>query len=240
MALMALMALIMKKIIGVTPLWDESKGSIWMLPNYVDAIRESGALPIIFPLKASEEDIIQLCDMCDGFLLTGGEDVDPAIYGEAMSDCCGVPNSDRDIMEGVILDYAIANDRPLLGICRGIQFINAYLGGRLYQDLPTEYESDQNHQMCAPYDREWHGVKIIEGTPLAKLIDKREIKVNSYHHQAIRTLAPTLEAMAISDDGLIEGVYMPSKSNILAVQWHPELSFYTQELSRTIFAQLLR
>ncbi|MFR9651818.1 MAG: gamma-glutamyl-gamma-aminobutyrate hydrolase family protein, partial [Rikenellaceae bacterium] len=197
------------------------------------------ALPIIFPLKASHEDIIQLCDMCDGFLFTGGEDVNPTIYGEAKRERCGVPNEDRDSMERVILDYAIANDKPLLGICRGIQIINALLGGTLYQDLPTEYDSEQNHQMDAPYDREWHRARITEDTPLAALSESLDIAVNSYHHQAIRTLAPTLKAMAISEDGLIEAIYMPTKSNIIAVQWHPELSFHTQELSRKIFALLL-
>ena len=152
----------MKPIIGVTPLWDGERESIWMLPGYVDAIRECGGVPIIFPLKANEDDLRQLCELCDGFLLTGGDDVDPSLYGASKSEKCGSSCADRDYMERVVFDYAVTHDLPLFGICRGIQIINAFCGGTLYQDLPTEH-GGVSHQMTPPYDSEWHRVTIAEG-----------------------------------------------------------------------------
>lgn len=221
------------------PLWDDKLESIWMLPGYMDAIRESGGLPMIFPLEASRQDLLQLCELCDGFLLTGGHDISPALYSQLAVKECGLPNEQRDFLEGVVFEYALEKDKPVLGICRGIQIINALCGGTLYQDLPSQYDhilniDHVNHQMTPPYDKPCHRVRLVEGTPLAELLGEAEIAVNSYHHQAIRYLAPSLEAMAISEDGLVEAVYMPSRRFVAAVQWHPEFSFGSDANSRKL------
>ncbi len=228
-----------KPIIGVVPLWDDDRASIWMIPGYMDLIRESGGVPIILPLTIDSTDLMQVCQMCDGFLLTGGHDVDPAIYGEIACDRCGVANRERDLLEHEIFNYAMQYDIPLLGVCRGIQFINAICGGTLYQDLPTEHLSvgDSgyiNHQMDAPYDRPWHRVNIISETPLSTMVKRESLMVNSYHHQAIKSLAPSLCAMALSDDGLVEAIYHPNKRFIQAVQWHPELNYQCEDSSRLL------
>ncbi|MFI3282716.1 MAG: gamma-glutamyl-gamma-aminobutyrate hydrolase family protein [Rikenellaceae bacterium] len=233
-----------KPIIGVTPLWDDDKSSIWMLPGYMDAIRESGGVAIILPLVASKGDIAQVCDMCDGFLLTGGHDISPSMYGSEQTKECGTPNIDRDNLEREVFNYAIERDLPVLGICRGIQIINALCGGTLYQDLVSEHiyigiKPEINHQMTPPYDQVWHKVKVIENTPLHKITELQQMGVNSYHHQAIKTLAPTLEAMAVAEDGIIEAVWMPSKSFVMAVQWHPEFSFLSSKESRNIVASFI-
>ena len=124
-------------LIGVLPLWDDEKNSLWMLPGYFDGIRQAGGLPIMLPLTVEPQDIAQLATLCDGFLFTGGHDVSPALYGETPINesiaCC----PKRDAMETILLREALRLDKPVLGICRGIQFINAALGGTLYQDLPT-------------------------------------------------------------------------------------------------------
>lgn len=225
----------MKPIIGVMPLWDDEKESIWMLPGYLDGIKEAGGLPIIFPLTDDEQEIVQLCNLCSGFLFTGGHDVGAEVYKEealpGMVDSCEA----RDKLEQQVLEIAIADDLPVLGICRGIQFINASLGGSLYQDLPTQHPSDTEHHMTAPYDTEIHKVKIYDDTPLRKLLQEEEIGVNSYHHQAVKVLSPKLVAMAESEDGLIEAVYMPGKKFLWALQWHPEFSYKVDEKSRKIF-----
>ena len=106
-------------------------------------------------------------------------------------------------MEQALLHLALERDLPVLGICRGIQFLNAVLGGTLYQDLPTEHPSQTQHHMTPPYDRAVHTVTIQPGTPLAELLGTEHIGVNSYHHQAVKTLAPCLTEMAWSEDGLI-------------------------------------
>lgn len=225
----------MRPVIGVMPLWDEGKDSIWMLPGYLEGIREAGGLPVIFPMTTDEEEIRQLCGMCSGFLLTGGHDVGTELYGEealpGMVDSC----STRDVMEKQVLEIAIAEDKAVLGICRGIQFLNAALGGTLYQDLPTQHPSDTEHHMTAPYDREIHRVRIFRETPLYELLGEEEIGVNSYHHQAVKVLSDDLRAMAESEDGLIEAAYMPDRRYIQAVQWHPEFSHKVDERSRKIF-----
>lgn len=231
----------MKPTIGVTPLWDDEKSSLWMLPGYLDVIREAGGIPIIFPLNIVQEDLIQLCELCDGFILTGGHDVSPALYGQQPSAECGAANHLRDSLESVIFDFATTRDLPLLGICRGIQIVNVLCGGSLYQDLPSEHKHPKraNHQMTPPYDKPCHRVNIIENTPLAELIRERVIEVNSYHHQAIKALSPQLRAMAISEDDLVEAVYMEGKHFVQALQWHPEFNHHCDENSRKIVAAFI-
>ena len=229
----------MKPIIGVMPLWDDDKESIWMLPGYMDGIKEAGGLPIIFPMTTDEEEIKQLCDMCTGFLFTGGHDVSTELYHEnpvpGMVDSCRT----RDDMELQVLDIAVKQDKAVLGICRGIQFINAALGGSLYQDLPSQRPSAVEHHMTAPYDRTAHRVKISKDSPLYKILGKEELGVNSYHHQAVKALSPLLREMAVSEDELIEAVYMPGKKYIVALQWHPEFSYKVDESSRKIFESFI-
>ena len=224
-----------KPLIGVMPLWDEGKKSIWMLPGYLEGIQEAGGTPVIFPLTEDREELEQLCSLCNGFLITGGQDEDPAIYGETpipqMGEICTV----LDQMERQVLEYVIKEDKAVLGICRGIQYLNAMLGGSLYQDLNVQHPSKTEHHMEPPYDRVIHQVQIIDGTPLHQLLQVTELGVNSYHHQAVKTLAPSLTVMAESEDGLVEAVCMPEKTYVWAVQWHPELSYQTDKYSRKIF-----
>ena len=124
----------------------------------------------------------------------------------------------------------------MLGICRGIQFLNVYLGGTLYQDLPTEHPSAAEHHQKPPYDAPVHSVTLVPARPLYQLLGKYELAVNSLHHQAIRKLAPTLQVMALSEDGIPEAICLPGKKFVWAVQWHPEFSFPVNADSRKIFA----
>ena len=225
----------MKPIIGIMPLWDDEKESFWMLPGYMDGVKAAGGLPIMLPMTDDADEIEQLSEMCDGFLFTGGQDVSPSIYGEEPLDGLVGTCRARDNMELKVLETAIAKDIPVLGICRGIQFINAALGGSLYQDLPSQYESQTEHHMEAPYDREVHKVDIIKDSPLQELLKKDVLGVNSYHHQAVRNLAPDLIEMARSEDGLTEAVYRPQSCYLWAFQWHPELSYRVDENSMKIF-----
>lgn len=224
-----------KPVIGVMPLWDEGKQSYWMLPGYVDGIVEAGGLPVMLPLVKDPADAEQLVQSCDGLLFTGGDDVDPAVYGEAPIAQLGGVCRRRDLMEKMAVDCAVREDKAVLGICRGIQIINAALGGTLYQDLPTQHGSEINHHMDSPYDRAQHEVKIAEGTPLHSLLKADTIGVNSMHHQAVKDLAPGLSAMAVAPDGIVEALYRPESRFMWAVQWHPECFFRKDENSRRIF-----
>lgn len=227
----------MKPIIGVIPLFDEEKDSIWMVPGYMEGIRMAGGIPIILPLRAEDDEITAVADLCKGFLFTGGHDVDPALYGAVKSEKCGPANHDRDLLEQKIFAHALHKDKPVFGICRGIQLINVLCGGTLYQDIPTEYVGSKavEHHMQPPYDVPCHQVEIIEDTPLGEMLERPVIAVNSYHHQAIRELAQNLRPMAISEDGLVEAVYMPDRKFIQAVQWHPEFIYQADEDACRLF-----
>lgn len=223
-----------KHIIGIVPLVDEERESYWMLPGYMEGILAAGGLPVMLPLTADPALLDELARQCGGFLFTGGQDVSPALYGEPHLPQCGECCPARDRMERALLERALAADRPVLGICRGIQFINVVLGGTLYQDIPTQFATRLEHHQAPPYERPVHEVELKAGAPLAELLKKERIAVNSYHHQAVKTLAPGLREMARAADGLIEGVFMPDRRFVWAVQWHPEFSYRADENSRRI------
>ena len=224
-----------RPVIGIIPLVDDQRESFWMLPGYMNGITEAGGLPVMLPLTDDSEQIRQIAGFCSAFLLTGGHDVSPSLYGETALPECGERSPERDAMEELLLNEAIHRNMPVFCICRGIQLINAALGGTLYQDLPTQRPSPVAHTMTAPYDRAVHKVSVIRDTPLYSILKTPEIGVNSYHHQAIKDLSPRLNPMAVAEDGLIEGVYMPDKRFICAVQWHPEFSYQTDPNSKSLF-----
>lgn len=229
-----------KPIIGLIPLVDDERESYWMLPGYMEGVRAAGGIPVMLPLTEDLEELAQLNGMCDGYLLTGGHDVSPLLHGEQPLAECGAVSERRDGMERIILDTAIEEDKAVLGICRGIQFMNAALGGTLYQDIPTQRAEYVEHHQNGHYDEPIHMNYIEEGTPLRELLGTPELAVNSYHHQAVKTLAPKLSMMACSEDGLVEAVYMPDKRFIWGVQWHPEFSYKTDETSMKIFEAFVR
>ena len=230
----------MKPLIGIVPLFDETKDSLWMLPGYMDGIVAAGGVPLMLPLTEDTEMIKQLLGTVQGILLTGGHDVDPAVYGEEPISECGIPCKERDRMEGILLGQALSLDMPVLGICRGIQFLNAFLGGSLYQDLPSGHPSSIEHHQSPPYDVPVHEVSILKDSPLFDLLKTETLPVNSYHHQAIKHKSDRLRTMAVSTDGLIEAVDMPDKKFVWAFQWHPEFSYLKDESSRKIFEEFVR
>ena len=228
-----------KPIIGVMPLVDTEKDSYWMLPGYMNGISQAGGIPVMLPLTNDENDVTKLASMCDGFLFTGGQDVNPGIYNEEKRAVCGECSDARDIMDTMFFLEALKNDKPCLGICRGLQFFNAVLGGTLYQDLPVDKPSNIIHHQNHPYNKPCHEVRILPGTPLEKLIKKINLPVNSLHHQGIKDLAEGIMPMAFAPDGLIEAICVPTQKFIWAVQWHPEFNFEEDEASRAVFTALI-
>jgi putative glutamine amidotransferase len=226
-----------RPVLGVVPLWDEQKDSLWMLPGYMDGITRAGGVPFILPLSTDQAVLRQLAGLCDGFLFTGGQDVYPGLYGADVSPLCGPICEMRDLMEKTLFSIAVAEqNKPALGICRGIQIFNVLLGGTLYQDIPAQLpQSVLMHQQPPPYDQPAHQVNIEPGSPLHELLGVNTLAVNSSHHQGIAGLSPKLTPMARAGDGLIEAVYMKEKAFVWAVQWHPEMSL-AEESSGKIFS----
>lgn len=224
-----------KPVIGILPLIDTEKESYWMLPGYVEGVKEAGGLPVILTFTKEQDDAKEMAQLCDGFIFTGGHDVSPEIYGEEKLPECAEISIERDTVEKLLLKEVLDMDKPVLGICRGLQFINAALGGTLYQDLKTYFPTDVIHRQKAPYDVPVHNVKIEEGTPFRDLFGKEEIEVNSCHHQAIKKLSDKAIVMAKAPDGLIEAFYLPDKKFVWATQWHPEYLHKVDENSKKIF-----
>lgn len=228
-----------RPIIGVMPLIDYERSSYWLVPGYMQGIIEAGGIPVMLPLTDDIQILNQISEKCGGFLFTGGQDVSPELYGEEPLPQCGESSSERDSMEKIILNRAIKLDKPVLGICRGIQLINAVLGGTLYQDLPSQMNSDLEHHQKPPYDKPIHNVAIIKSTPLHALLETDILAVNSYHHQAVKDLSDNLLPMAKATDGVIEALYMPNKKFIWGIQWHPEFSHSSDSASKKIFLKFV-
>ena len=230
----------MKPIIAIVSLYDEKLESYWMLPGYAQGLEAAGAVPVILPLTTDQEALERYAQTFDGFLFPGGHDLDPALYGQNPTDQCGTVCPQRDSMERKLFPLALETGKPMLGICRGIQLFNVMLGGSLYQDIPTECPSDVEHHETPPYDKVAHQVQVEEGTPLFEAVGVREMGVNSYHHQGIKTLGKGLKVAAKAPDGMVEAVYLPDHRFALGVQWHPEFSRLSDENSRKIFSAFVR
>lgn len=228
-----------RPVIGICPLYDEKRESYWMLPGYMKMLEDRGAIPMMLPLTTEAEMLDYFLESCDGFILTGGHDVSPTVYGQEKTDLCGLTIPERDAMDAYILKGAIARDKAVLGICRGHQLMNAALGGTLYQDVAAQHEDPIDHRMQPPYDGVAHEVALIPGTPMAALLGD-SIGVNSCHHQAIRDLAPCLRVQAVAADGIAEAVYMPDRKFVWGVQWHPEFAWQVSEPNRKIVAAFLK
>ena len=184
--------------------------------KYMESLARAGAGMRWVELNDPEQ-AVQDALTCDGLLLPGGGDMDPKFYGQARIPACGEPNLLRDAAEPLLLRAFLAADKPVLGICRGIQVMNAALGGDLYQDIkPFEH---------LPHNDHWakvHTVTVRRGTLLSRILGQDTVLVNSQHHQAVDRVAPGFTLAALSEDGIVEAIEKPDARFCLGVQWHPE------------------
>jgi putative glutamine amidotransferase len=191
--------------------------------SYIDAILTAGGLPVLIVPEFSRDQTIELFTDCDGLLLTGGEDVDPALYGAAAHASLGRVDSRRDTNELAMVAEARARQVPILGICRGIQLCNVAFGGTLIQDLPSERPGPVEHDSPAARDVRCHPIAITAGSRLADIMGVTTLDANSFHHQAVDRVGDGLVASAVAPDGVIEAIESASGTMwVVAVQWHPE------------------
>ncbi len=212
-------------VIGISPQWNTEKELCTMRPSYIAALESCGAIPVIIPFTENRRTLDFYIEKCDALLLSGGNDIQPHLYGEEVQPHCGEVQPARDRIEMYIYERAMALDKVLFGICRGFQMLNVASGGTLYQDLKIDYGTEVQHRMAEPFNRGVHSVTAVPGTPLAELLGSAPFAVNSVHHQGAKTLGDKLKPMAISEDGIVEAIYMPERRFVWAVQWHPEWFF---------------
>lgn len=231
-----------KPVIGLCSSYEknEENDRIFLNHDYLQAIRHFGGMPLVIPAEAEEAEQRYLLSQCDGLLLTGGDDIDPALYGETILNETVVTAPVRDAGEPRLLRMAEEMELPILGICRGIQILNVYFGGSLYQDIPAQFSTPVKHSMEKPYHRTCHDCRVEPGTPLAAWTGKNVIQVNSFHHQSVKAVAPGLAVMGTCSDGVIEAFYKPDAKFLCAVQWHPEKIWDIEETSAKIFEAFIQ
>lgn len=231
----------MKPFIGVTPSCDETQ--ILLQRTYVDAIQQSGGLPMILPFTDESEDIVRCVQAIDGLLLTGGADVDPAYYEEEPLPALGRVSPQRDRLEIALTVEAMRQHKPILAICRGAQVLNVAMGGSLYQDIPSQCNTSGRvllqHRQAAPKDHPSHQVKVMKGTLLERIAGTTVIKTNSFHHQSIKVVAPGFDISAATSDAIVEAIEHMDHAFVLGVQWHPEGTFAVDSVSRELFRQFV-
>jgi len=207
--------------------------------TYLAALENARLVPIVVPAVDAESSRAVL-ERADALVLTGGEDVNPARYGEAPHPALGRIADERDAAEIALVQAAHELRLPTLAICRGAQILNVALGGTLIQDIPSQVGAEINHDPDTPRTSQSHGVEIATDSRLARALGVTRMQVNSVHHQAIRRVAPTLRVVATAPDGVIEAVETAPDDPwwCVGVQWHPEDLFERSELDARLFSAL--
>jgi putative glutamine amidotransferase len=207
---------------------------------YLHAVQQAGGVPVPLPPQLSAASLQQLGAELDGLLLTGGGDMDPAVFGEAPHSTLYDVAPARDTLETGALHLMLSRGRPVLAVCRGVQVLNVALGGSLHQDVATDPGTPILHSQKEPRDQPTHKVKVAPGSRLAETLGAEELEVNSMHHQAIKRLGRGLTAVAWAPDQIVEGAELDDRARfVLGVQWHPEELVGHSEPARRLFASLV-
>jgi len=212
----------MKPLIGIgsdVAHKDGQRDRAFVYTTYVDSLRRAGAVPVLIPPQP--ENARELIEDLDGLLLAGGDDCDPAVYGETPHPSVEPMDPRRQANDFTLARAARERGIPTLGICLGVQVMNVAAGGTLIQDIASSIDTEIDHA-SEPTDRHRHEVFIEANTHLANILGARELNVNSSHHQAIGRVAESLRVTAHAPDGIVEGLEDPGHPFYVGVQWHPE------------------
>jgi len=224
-------------LIGITCAHDLASDRLFISPTYVQGVVEAGGVPV---LLASSVDMVEhYLSVVDGLLLSGGSDVDPFHFGEDPLPGSGEIAPDRDTFELLLVRRCLAEGVPMLGICRGMQVINIAAGGTIFQDIPTQVPGAMKHKQEAPRWYPTHPVQIALDSLLHSLFVEVPERVNSYHHQAVKTPGRGLRVCATAPDGIIEGIEGES-GFVIGVQWHPDAMWARVPRHLSLFRGLVR
>ncbi|PWB96833.1 gamma-glutamyl-gamma-aminobutyrate hydrolase [Salinibacterium hongtaonis] len=216
-------------LIGISSYLEQAQTGVWdvraaFLPKvYIDGVTEAGGVAVLLPPQPSSPSIARaVLSRLDGLIISGGADVNPALYGQQPHERTGLPRDDRDAWEDALLSEAVASGVPFLGICRGVQMLNVALGGTLHQHVPDVVGSDDYQPAPGQFGRK--DVAVEPDSQIGRLLRQGEepLSVHVYHHQAIDEVAAGLTVTARSEDGVIEAVEIEGDGFGIGVQWHPE------------------
>ena len=237
----------MKPVIGISGNILISKGNTfsgyrrsYVNQDYVEAILRAGGIPFIIPFNEELESIREMVEHVDGVILSGGHDVNPYNYGEDPLLKIGEVFPERDVFDMEIYKTAVKFNKPVFGICRGFQIINVVNGGSLYQDLSYADFVKLKHDQQDNPSQATHFVKFEEGTFLRDILGE-ESKVNSFHHQILKDVAPGFKVVAKSPDGVVESIQKITEDCfVVGVQWHPEMLSVKYEDSQKVFDEFVK
>ncbi|MCI0420800.1 MAG: gamma-glutamyl-gamma-aminobutyrate hydrolase family protein [Acidobacteria bacterium] len=232
-----------RPLIGIPCRIDAGRDRFYLRKHYSEALFHAGGTPVLLPLIPEKIYAEELVRGLDAILISGSNsDVDPHRYGQEPHPKIGSVVTRRDETDLFLLDEVFRARKPLLGICFGVQILNVYLGGTLWQDVESQVKQPVKHEQTAMEDYRSHTIRIKPRSLLHRLAQQTQTRVNSFHHQAIQKVAPSLVAVAESSDGIVEAVELrkPRQGQfVLGVQWHPEIGWETDELSQKIFTHFV-
>ena len=228
----------MKPLIGMTMEWDDSKVAKYTLrENYCACVAEAGGVPILLPYDVAS--VARYGASLSGLIITGGDfDIDPSLFGDKVRHERVRTLPQRTGFELAMAQAMLAQDKPVLGICGGMQLLNVARGGTLIQDIADTIKGALAHEQPNPRTEMGHKIIIEEATLLHRLVDKKEMGVNSAHHQAVARVGTGLRVSAQAEDGVIEAIESTQHRFCLGVQWHPE--YRVDGADSLLFAGLLR
>lgn len=231
----------MRPIIGIACGHEAKEGRDRYYVNTVNIrmVAENGGVPVLLPNPFDEDKLKAALDMVDGLYLPGGVDVDPHLYGEEPLAGMGSFDPDWDAVDVVLAQAALERNMPILGICRGMQVLNVAAGGTLYQDIPSQVPGALKHSQKGPRWAASHAVELDGESRLAKTLGATELRINSYHHQAVKDVAPGFRSVANAPDGVIEAIESTQHRYAVGVQWHPELMVERDPMYKALFVDFI-
>jgi putative glutamine amidotransferase len=230
-----------RPLIGISCRMDPGKNRFYLRKQYSEAIFEAGGVPVLLPLIPDPNFSRELFKSLDAIVISGSNsDVDPHLYGEEPHPKLGSVMCRRDKTDLALLEEVFRKKKPLLAICFGIQILNVFLGGTLWQDIDSQVSNAMKHSQDSESDYRSHAISIRSHSLLDGLAGEKNTRVNSYHHQAIKKVAPRLMVSAKAPDGIVEAVELRDEKHfVLGVQWHPEIGWEINQLSRHIFSRFV-
>lgn len=228
--------------IGITMRLELPTRRFYLGRDYSEALVAAGALPVHIPLIPDVDYISDVVEGLDGILLPGADcDPDPGYYSEDPHPKLGKVVPEKDETDILVLAEADSRGLPVLGICFGMQILNVSRGGNLIQDIGSQVESPIKHDQGIPLERTSHRIRIDKESRLARIAGDgvAEIKVNSHHHQAVRTPGRDLKITAWATDGVVECIEETGSRFVMGVQWHPEMAWASDDVSKRIFAEFV-